>query len=125
MAATVAIAELAKQSPNFGPQAIIPSPLDPRLLWTVAPAVLKVWIHTLQNTRTHTREYGLLIITRAHVCIMIRKESHPRTRSYSNLYSSGSRCLCSPSSGPCMSLLLGLQLYYIDCTDCIHSHTTH
>lgn len=41
MAATRAIAQLAKESPNFGPQNIIPSPLDPALLWTIPPAVAK------------------------------------------------------------------------------------
>jgi hypothetical protein len=39
MAATMAIANLAKASPDFGSQQIIPSPLDPRLLWSIAPAV--------------------------------------------------------------------------------------
>ena len=41
MAATNAIAGLARADANFGPEAIIPSPLDPRLLWTVAPAIAK------------------------------------------------------------------------------------
>eukprot|EP01134_Creolimax_fragrantissima_P006316 CFRG6316T1 len=39
MAATQAIAYLARSNPNFGPTHIIPSPLDPSLLYTISPAV--------------------------------------------------------------------------------------
>jgi len=41
MAATKAIANLAKTDPQFGPEFIIPSPLDPRLLYHVAPAIVE------------------------------------------------------------------------------------
>ncbi len=52
MAAVHALAELARSpeqavagQPPFGPQALLPSPLDPRLLWHIPPAVAQAAMH--------------------------------------------------------------------------------
>lgn len=71
MATTMAIADLARSSPNFGPTAIIPSPLDPRLLWTLAPAVAKAAMDSGMYSIGYYGEYTVSLVYLVHMIVVL------------------------------------------------------